>query len=140
MPHNYKEGQKVELTILRETDLGFVARINGEDEGLLYHNEIYEHLEPNQELPGYIRKIREDGRIDLILQPFGNIGTEELSQRIFEALKKTDGFLALNEKTPAEKIYNLFGVSKKKYKMAIGSLYKRRLITILADGIHLNEK
>ena len=133
----YSEGQKVNLVILRETDLGFVAKINDDEEGLLYHSEIFENLKKGQELPGYIKKIREDGRIDLILQPFGNFGTSELANQILEIIKENNGFMAINDKTEAETIYNLFGVSKKKFKMAIGLLYKQRRITISTDGIRL---
>jgi predicted RNA-binding protein (virulence factor B family) len=137
MDSKYKPEQKVDLLILRETDLGFVAQINQVDEGLLYHNEIFERLEPGQSLPGFIKKTRPDGGIDLLLQAFGNLGTEELGQRILESLKLVDGFLPINDKAPAEMIYDFFGVSKKKYKMAIGGLYKKRLIKITEDGIEL---
>lgn len=140
MTAKYKDGQKVDLIILRETDLGFVAKINGIDEGLIYHNEVFEHLERGQALPGFIKKVREDGNIDLFLQPLGYSGTQDLSERMLDVLEENNGFLAVNDKTPAEKIYNLFGVSKKKYKMALGNLYKKRLVTITEQGISLNSK
>jgi predicted RNA-binding protein (virulence factor B family) len=132
----YELGQKVELLILRETDLGFVAQVNDVDEGLLYHGEIFETLESGQAVPGYIKKIREDGLLDLVLQPFGNLGSEDLARRILETLQQRGGFLPINDKTIAEEIYELFGVSKKKYKMALGHLYKRKLILIKDDGIY----
>ncbi len=134
---NYTPGQKVELRILRETDLGFVAKINEVDEGLLYHDEIFEQLRPGQILPGYINKVRPDGAIDLLLQPFGNFGASELGERILKVLSDHQGFLPINDKTPAEKIYELFGVSKKKYKIALGGLYKNRIITVSDEGIRL---
>ncbi|OFZ10700.1 MAG: hypothetical protein A2Z20_12685 [Bdellovibrionales bacterium RBG_16_40_8] len=130
----YKPGEKVDLIILRKTDLGFVAKINGFHEGLLYHDEIFKNLEPDQALPGYIKKIRPDGGIDLLLQPFGNFGSEELGNQILEVLKQRKGFIPINAKSPAEEIYNLFGVSRKKFKMALGSLYKRRLISFTDAG------
>lgn len=138
MKSQYTEGQKVELTILRRTDLGFVAKINNIDEGLLYHNEVFELLKVGQNLPGYIKRIREDGRIDLQLQAFGNFGTEELANNILQVLKDHKGVLEINDKTPADKIYDLFGVSKKKYKMALGYLYKKRLIVIEDDKIRIS--
>jgi predicted RNA-binding protein (virulence factor B family) len=134
----YIPGQKVDLVILRRTDLGFVAKINGKDEGLLYHSEIFEILEPGQELPGYINRVRANGNIDLLLQAFGNFGTEEIGERILRTLGESNGFLPFNDKTSAEKIYDLFGVSKKKYKIALGGLYKARLITVGEDGIRLS--
>lgn len=135
----YKPGQKVEIKILRETPLGFVASINGVDEGLLYHNEIFERLRIGQELPAFINRIREKGQIDLLLHQFGNFGSAELGEQILEQLERQNGFLAVNSQTPAEQIYNLFGVSKKKFKMALGGLYKKRLVRITDDGIELAE-
>jgi uncharacterized protein len=140
MKDKYKEGQKVDLVILRQSDLGFVAQINGSDEGLLYHGEVFEHLDPGQSLPGYIKKVRDDGRIDLLLQAFGNFGANEIADRILSALDENAGFLPISDKTPAEEIYKLFGVSKKKYKIALGLLYKQRRISIDNDGIRAISK
>lgn len=131
----YTPGQKVDLVILRETDLGFVACINGVDEGLLYRNEIFEILRPGQALPGYISKVRENGEIDLLLQAFGNFGSDEIGQRILQILDEHKGFLPVNDHSAAEEIYDLFGVSKKKFKIALGGLYKKRLILITEEGI-----
>lgn len=139
MNKNYIPGQQVAMKILRETDLGFVASIDEKDEGLLYHDEIFEHLDIGQELPGYIKKVREDGQIDLLLQPFGNLGTQEWSERILSVLKDHKGFLPITAKTPPKEIYDLFGLSKKKYKIALGHLYKKRLVTIDESGIRLME-
>ena len=139
MAEAYEPGQKVNLLILRETDLGFVALINGKDEGLLYHGEIFERLEPEQELEGYIKKTRPDGGIDLLLQAFGNFGADELGERILDALKAAGGFLPLNSDSPAEKIYDSFGVSKKKFKIALGGLYKKRKIAVTDTGMELTK-
>lgn len=135
----YMPGEKVDLVIVRETPLGFVAQINGAEEGLIYHNEVFQLLESGESLPGYIRKVRDDGSIDLLLQPIGHSGARELGDCILAALEQSKGFLPLTSKTEAEEIYRLFGVSKKKYKMAIGGLYKKRLIQITDDGIYLNK-
>lgn len=137
MTNKYKPGQKVDLVILRKTDLGYVAEINREDEGLLYHNEVFQGLEPRQSIAGYIKAVREDGGIDLLLQPFGNQGADELGLRIIVALEDNNGFLPINDKTSAEVIYDYFGVSKKKYKIAIGNLYKKRIILITEQGLKL---
>lgn len=134
---SYVAGQKVDLEILRETPIGFVAKINGTNEGLLYRNEIFEVLRKGQKLPGYIARIRENGEIDLLLHPFGNLGADELGEKIIEALRDNNGFLPINSSSPAEQIYDSFGVSKKKFKIALGGLYKKRLIVITDDGITL---
>lgn len=133
----YKIGQQVDLEIQRETPLGFVARINGKDEGLLYHSEIFEKLKKGDRLPGFIRTLREDGQIDLILQAIGHHSNDQIGVRILEALEDGEGKLAINSKTSAEEIYQLFGVSKKKFKMALGGLYKQRLVKISDEFIEL---
>lgn len=137
MDSKYKIGQKVDLIIARETQLGFLAIINGVDEGLLYFNEIFENLRRNQRLPGYIKKIRPDGTIDLILHPIKNRGAEELGDRILDFLDEHKGYMPLNAKSKAELIYDAFGVSRNKFKIALGALYKKRLITFTDEGTNL---
>ncbi|MFK8137195.1 MAG: hypothetical protein AB8E15_02440 [Bdellovibrionales bacterium] len=139
MNKKYEAGEEVELRILRETDLGFVAEINGLDQGLLYHEEIFEQLDRNQRVPGYIKKIRNDGAIDLILQNLGNLGTDDLANNILKYMKKNGGSIPVNSKSPAEKIHDLFLVSRNKFKMALGNLYKKRLVEFDEEGTSLTE-
>ena len=89
------------------------------------------------ELVGYIKKVREDGKVDLILQPPGIQGRDDVGRRILEAVRAQGGFLALTEKSDPEVIYRQFGVSKKQFKMALGGIYKQKLVSLEADGIRL---
>ncbi len=139
-PASYEEGQKVDLIIGGETDLGYKAIINHKHWGLLYSDEVFQLLHTGQKIVGYIRKLRPDGKIDLILQPAGHQATGEIGTRILELLQQKGGFLPINDKTPAEEIYERFGVSKKKYKIALGGLYKQRLLKVDHDGIRLVSK
>lgn len=137
-PADYKIGQQVDLLIFAETDLGYKAIINNKHEGVLYHSEVFQELYYGQKIKGFIKFIREDGKIDLILQAAGHKAAQnDIGPLIIEELKKAGGFLPINDKTSAERIYELFGVSKKKYKIALGGLYKKRLITVTDDGIRL---
>lgn len=133
----YQEGESVDLFIAARTDLGFKAIINGTHWGMIYKNEIFQPLEHGQKISGFIKKIREDGKIDLSLQDPQSEPAKDLPEKILSLLKSEGGFLALNDKTPAEEIYQIFGVSKKKYKIALGGLYKKRLITVSDEGIRL---
>lgn len=133
----YKENQAVNLVIMGRSDLGYKALVDGKYAGMLFENEVFERLEQGQKISGFIKQVRSDGKIDLLLQPMGNFGTSDLSAKILEAIKAKGGFLPVTEKTDPEVIYELFGVSKKKYKMALGGLYKSRKITIADDGIRL---
>jgi predicted RNA-binding protein (virulence factor B family) len=132
----FKPNQKVDLIIASRTDLGFKAIVNGTHWGVLYPEEVFQKLQYAQKITGYIKQVRLDGKIDLTLQKIGHHSSEDIGPQILERLA-TDGFLPVNDKTSAEIIYDYFGVSRKKFKMALGALYKKRLITIEPDGIRL---
>ncbi len=133
----FSENQEVQIIILSKTDLGFKAIVNQKALGLLYHNEVFEKLKYGQQMKAYIKKVREGGKIDLILRAAGHKATEDIAIKIIEFLEDNNGYYPLTDKTPPEKIYELFGVSKKKYKIALGGLYKKRIIDVSDAGIRL---
>jgi len=134
---DFEVGQKVSLIIADKTDLGFKAIVNNTHWGLLYQNELFQPLKRGQKLDGYIKQIREDGKIDLILNQPGYGKVLSLTDNILNKLKENNGALMLSDKSPPEAIYAAFGVSKKVFKQAIGALYKKQLITIDKNGIKL---
>lgn len=138
-PRDYFYGQKVDLLIFGATDLGFKAIVNGRHLGLLYGNEIFQPISIGQSVGGFIQNIREDGKMDLSLQQAGYRGVDEISQKILDILEKNGGFLPMTDKSSAEEIYRVFNMSKKKYKMAVGNLYKKLLIRIDEAGIRLSK-
>jgi predicted RNA-binding protein (virulence factor B family) len=133
----FHEGQCVELLIGSRTEIGYTAVINGAREGLLYKNEVFQNLKKGQRIAGYIKKLRDDGKIDLCLQRPGGEKVDDLSERILAALKGHGGFVAVTDGSAPEVIYGMFGASKKTYKKAVGALYKKRLIQIESSGIRL---
>jgi predicted RNA-binding protein (virulence factor B family) len=133
----FREGDKVDLLVYSHTDLGYSAVVNGSHVGVIYDNEVFQKLAIGQRLEGYVKKIREDLKIDLRLQPTGYQQVDDISQTILETLKKNNGSVALSDKSPPEEIYAMFGVSKKTFKKAVGSLYKKKLIEISSSGINL---
>ena len=136
----FHDGQKVELLISGRTQMGFTAVINGTHKGILYKNEIFQPLKIGQEIEGFIKKVRDDKKIDLCLQKPGYKAINPLSQKIMATLKQKGGFIAVTDKSRPEIIADIFGVSKKAFKKSIGNLYKKRLITLEKDGIRLREK
>ncbi|MBU0680836.1 MAG: GntR family transcriptional regulator [Proteobacteria bacterium] len=134
-PPNYKEGQEVDLIILEQTDLGYRAIVNHAHEGMLYKSEVFKTLFSGQEIKGYIKKVRDDQKIDLILQKPGYQGVDDIAQNILKIIKASGGRMAVTDKTAAEDIYALFGVSKKTFKKAIGALYRKKLIVIDTNGV-----
>ncbi|MHC1704552.1 MAG: S1 RNA-binding domain-containing protein [Tenuifilaceae bacterium] len=137
LPPDYEAGEEVELLISGETDLGFNAIINSKHLGVLYKNEVFQPIKKGDRIKGYIKKIREDEKIDLILQKAGYQKVDDISMKILQVLKDHDGFLNVTDKSDPDKIYDLFGVSKKTFKKAIGSLFKLRIINIEDNGIRL---
>jgi hypothetical protein len=134
----YTIGQEVDLVVESETDLGYKTIVNNLHWGILYENEVFEQLSKGLKIKGYIKKIRTDNKIDLSLQPLGYEKVDPITQMILDELKKEGGFIAVSDKSDAELVYKVFGISKKTFKQAVGALYKRRLITIGTDGIRLN--
>ena len=135
--NGYREGQRVDLIIGRETDLGWVATVNGRDEGLLYANEVFRPLREGEACVGYIKHVRDDGKIDLSLNQSGVRDRDELADKIVEVLEGAGGFLAVNDKAEADEIYSYFNMSKKKFKMALGGLLKSGVVEFEKDGIRL---
>ena len=135
----FKTGEEVDLLILKKTSLGYKAIINNTFSGVLYENEIFEPIKVGQQIKGYIKKIREDGKIDLSLQKSGFALVDDLAEKILEKLQDEDGYLNITDKSSPEDISSMFGVSKKAFKKAVGLLYKERTITIEEDGIKIIE-
>ncbi len=139
-PASFQADEEVELLICDQTDMGYKAIINGAHGGVLYKNEVFQSLKNGQQIRGFIKKVRDDGKIDLSLQKPGPKKVDELSGKILNALKEEGGFLSVTDKSLPKVINALFGCSKNTYKKAIGGLYKKRLITIEERGIRLCEK
>jgi predicted RNA-binding protein (virulence factor B family) len=134
---DFEVGQKVSLMIADHTELGVKAIVDHSHWGMLYKNELFQPLRRGQKVTGYIKQIRDDGKIDLILQEPGYGKVVSLTDKILIKLNKNNGQLMLSDKSPPEAIYAAFGVSKKVFKQATGALYKKQLISIEKDCIKL---
>ncbi len=137
---NYVHGQEVDLLIWQKTDLGFKVIIDNNYPGLVYKDQVFKDIRTGDRIKGYIDIIRDDGKIDVTLQPTGRQMTAEFSRTLLQYLNDNGGICHLTDKSPAEEIYRLFQVSKKNYKKAVGDLYKKRLITINDDCIMTVQK
>lgn len=134
---DFKPSQRVDLLISQKTDLGFKAVINGTHLGVLYQNEIFTDLSIGDSCEGYIKQLRDDKKIDLILQTPSVSARTDTETKILNYLKKHDGESTITDKSPPEEIYKTFGISKKAYKSAIGGLYRNRLIMLSKEKITL---
>lgn len=134
----YHGGDEVQLLIWQKTDLGFKAIVDNAYAGLLFDDEIFRDLHSGDRVTAYVKQVRPDGKIDLSLQKKGQKAVVDFSDTLLQHLQTNGGSSPLGDKSPAEEIYAVFGVSKKVFKKAVGDLYKRHLITIQPDGITLN--
>ncbi|MGB5328814.1 MAG: S1-like domain-containing RNA-binding protein [Gammaproteobacteria bacterium] len=133
----FKPQQEVDLLIYGQSDLGFKAVVNGTHLGQLFSGETFQPLHFGEQLKGFIRQVRVDGKIDLMLQLPSELTRDNLSDTIIEHLRQNDGISTLTDKSPPDDIYRAFGVSKASYKKALGQLYKQRRIAIEKHQITL---
>ncbi|MCD8319104.1 MAG: S1-like domain-containing RNA-binding protein [Paraprevotella sp.] len=134
---SYHAGDEVQILVWQKTDLGFKVIVDNRFPGLIYGNEIFRSLSMGERLTAYVKQIRPDGKIDITLQKPGQDGVTDFSAVLLAHLRRHCGKTTLGDKSPAEEIYAVFGVSKKVFKKAVGDLYKKRLIEIADDGIRL---
>ncbi len=131
------EGDEVDLIIGDATDLGMNAIVNGKHLGLIYHDEIFRKLSLGERLKGYVKKIREDHKLDISIEKPGYANIEPNAQKIIDKLNKCNGFITLNDNSDPEEIKDMLGMSKKTFKKALGLLYKQKLVTLHPDGIRI---
>ena len=133
-----KVGDRVSLIIGRKSQLGFTVLVDQEFEGMLYKTELYQRLVEGEVRDGYIKKIREDGKIDVTLTPIGFFHANATQEKyLIEKMVANNGFLPLTDKSSPDDIKFGVEMSKKSFKKAIGGLYKAKKITIEEDGIRL---
>lgn len=134
-PITYTEGDPVDIMISGKTELGFKAIIENRTQGLIFANEVFHKLQRGEKMTAYIKKIREDGKIDLVLQKPAYKILDKISAEIMEKLEANNDYLGVTDKSTPELISSIFGMSKKTFKKGLGTLYKQRLVTISEDGI-----
>ena len=136
---NLKEGDKVQLIIETESTIGYTVLINEEFDGLLFRSEVFQELEENMEVTGYIKNIREDGKIDVSLRPqgFRNVINSDVDKVLARLKSSREGFILITDKSSPDSIRFHMKMSKKAFKKAVGNLYKQKLIVIKEDRIEL---
>ncbi len=130
-------GDAVDLVIAEQTDLGYKAVVDGQFWGLLYRDDVTRPLRRGQRIKGYVKRLREDGRLDLSLLPPGPARLDVVGETVLKALRESGGYLPLGDKSPADEIKARLGVSKNAFKQAIGRLYKQGIVTLEPTGIRL---
>jgi hypothetical protein len=133
----YKEKEKVPVLVWQRTDLGYKVIVENRFSGMLYHNELFQPIEPGMRLEAYVKQVRPDGKLDLTLQLSGGRKVDDFAEVLLKYVQEHRGFIPYHDKSEAEEIYEEFEVSKKTFKKAVGDLYKKRLIQLERNGIRL---
>lgn len=133
----FEVGAEVDLMVYAKTPLGYKAIIDGKYSGLLFADAVFQNLQQGEQMRGYIAATRSDGKIDLSLHPPGRSRVEVLEEQILAELKARGGFWAIGDHTPAEEIHDELGCSKRTFKQATGSLFRRRIVDLTHEGIRL---
>jgi predicted RNA-binding protein (virulence factor B family) len=133
------EHDPVDLVVFQKTEIGYKVIINSKHLGVLHYNEVFKELEIGDKVKGFIKHIRPDNKIDVSLGTKGYTRVPEEEERILTLLRNNSGYLPYNDKSDPEAIYSYFGMSKKTFKMTLGALYKKRMITFTQTGTKLEE-
>lgn len=129
-------GQEVDLLPYEVTDLGVLAIVDNLYRGLIFHSDIHKDLKVGTYVKGFVKQIREDGKVDISLDPVGyRANVDPNAEMILKKLAENNGFLPYNDKTDSDEINRIFGISKKNFKKAVGNLYRRKKILLENDGI-----
>jgi predicted RNA-binding protein (virulence factor B family) len=129
------EKDDIIMVIYRRTDIGYVVIINGKHTGVLHFSDIHQVIQVGEKLKGFIKKIYDDNRIDVAIGTRGYGRVEGESEKILRMLKEAGGFLPYHDKSDPAEINEVFGMSKKAFKMAVGKLYKEKRIALDDKGI-----
>ena len=133
-----QEREAVDVLIVQRTDLGYSVVVNNQHHGLIFESDIFTTLIIGDQVKGYVKRIREDNKLDITLQPIGFENfNDQNSELVLSKLQECNGFLPITDKSTPADIYRQFGISKKAYKKAVGTLYKQRKIVLLSDGIKI---
>ncbi len=135
-----REWEEVDLVVTRQTDLGWEVIVNEKHKGLVYFNEVFKTINIGDIIPGCIKTIRKDNKLDISLQPLGSRVLEPAANKIYEVIKENGGFLPLHDKSDPEEIRDRMQMSKKTFKKGLGTLYKARKIRLEDDGVSLVEE
>ncbi len=129
------EGDEVDMLVWRETEIGYAVIINNRHEGLIHYNEVFKELNTGDKVKGYIKSILPDNKITASPGKKGYKRIESEVEKVMRLLEENNGYLPYHDKSDPEEIYDFFGMSKKAFKMATGSLYKQRKISFTKTGI-----
>ncbi|MBD5360287.1 MAG: GntR family transcriptional regulator [Muribaculaceae bacterium] len=135
---DYRPHQRVNVLVVQRTEIGYKVIVDGKHWGMLYVDELIQHPEIGSSLTAYVKKVREDGKIDVTMKDTNGRRAKSTADVILELMHENGGFIALNDKSSPEEIAEFVGCSKKDFKKSIGLLYKERKIRPEGSGWRIN--
>jgi predicted RNA-binding protein (virulence factor B family) len=134
-----QDNDAVDLVVFQKTDIGYKVIVNSKHMGVIHSNEIFRELQVGEKLKGFVKHVRPDNKLDISpgVKGYTRVPAEE--EKILSLLKNNNGYLPYNDKSGPEDIYAFFGMSKKTFKMTLGALYKKRLVSFTQTGTKLEE-
>jgi uncharacterized protein len=132
-----KEGDEVDLIVLRRTDIGYLMIVNNLHTGVLHMNEVFRPIGEGDKFKGFVKKVTHDNKIDVVAGKMGYSRVEGEAEKVLRLLKENNGYLPYHDKSDPEEIYLFFAMSKKTFKMTTGNLYRERKISFEKEGIRL---
>ncbi len=134
---DYYHRQKVDVLITQQMEIGYRVIVNSQHWGMIYNNELYQHVNIGEHHMGFIKQVRDDGKIDVTLAKIEKLRVDDLATLILDYLDNNNGTMPLNDKSSPDDIMRTFNCSKKDFKKALGLLYKQHKIT-LGDEVRLS--
>lgn len=134
------KGDKVEIVICDEREVGYTVIINDKFRGMIYKNEIFEDILPGDRRSAYVKNVREDFKVDIQLNPLGYGKIDDSSEKVLTIIQQFGGRIKVTDKSDPETIKEIFGMSKKTFKKAVGALYKKHLIILEEKAIAINKE
>ncbi|MEP1781458.1 S1-like domain-containing RNA-binding protein [Reichenbachiella sp.] len=143
--HYYIESENIELESNEEVDLivgettplGTAVIVNNKYQGLVYENEVFQELLKGEKMRGFVKEVREDGKVDISLRKIGMDQLEDGAAKIMERLQLNNGKLSIHDKSSPEEIQMMLQMSKKNFKRSLGILYKQKLVLLKDNSIQL---
>lgn len=129
--------QEVDLLVYRRSELGWDVVVNDRHRGLIFNSDVFQKISVGDKLKGYVKQVRPDKKLDIVLQPIGLKALEPAANTIFEKLQQEGGYIKVTDSSSPDEIRSWFAMSKKTFKKAIGTLYKARKIELTGEGIRL---
>ena len=127
---DYYHRQKVDVLIVQQQEIGYRVIIDGKHWGMIYNNELYQPVNIGEHHTGFVKQVRDDGKIDVTLAKIEKMRIDDVADDILRYLQAHGGTMTLNDKSSPDDILRTFNCSKKDFKKALGLLYKKHKVTL----------